>query len=185
MTSFADVKEGEYSPKTRIDFWKQCLNMMADQPLLGVGPQQFKDSYARRTGGPRVEAHNLWLQTGAEIGIPGLVFLLGFYGLCIRAMVGLVRQKVPADPAVPNLARMVIASLVGFVVSAQFVSLSGLEVPYYVVLTGAGLMNLKLSEVREGEDGASATELAEDDDAASTKWANDPLSGIFDTFNHV
>jgi hypothetical protein len=35
-------------------------------------------------------------------------------------------------------ARMTIASLVGFMVSAQFVSLEALEIPYYVALLGAG-----------------------------------------------
>jgi hypothetical protein len=37
---------------------------------------------------------------------------------------------------------MVIASITGFAVSAQFVSLVGLEAPYYVVLMGAGALKL-------------------------------------------
>jgi hypothetical protein len=37
---------------------------------------------------------------------------------------------------------MVIASLTGFAVSAQFVSLAGLEAPYYVALLGAGALKL-------------------------------------------
>jgi hypothetical protein len=37
---------------------------------------------------------------------------------------------------------MVIASLAGFAVAAQFVSLEGLEVPYYIVLIGAGALKL-------------------------------------------
>jgi hypothetical protein len=35
-------------------------------------------------------------------------------------------------------ARMTIASIIGFMVSAQFVSLEALEIPYYVALLGAG-----------------------------------------------
>jgi hypothetical protein len=34
------------------------------------------------------------------------------------------------------------ASLVGFVVAAQFVSLDNLEIPYYVVVIGAGVLKL-------------------------------------------
>ena len=37
---------------------------------------------------------------------------------------------------------MVIASLVGFMCSAQFVSLERLEVPYYVALLGASALKL-------------------------------------------
>ena len=37
------------------------------------------------------------------------------------------------------VARMVWASLVGFFVSAQFVSLEGLELPYYITLVGLGI----------------------------------------------
>ena len=37
---------------------------------------------------------------------------------------------------------MVIASLVGFMVSAQFVTVYGVELPYYVVLIGAGAIKL-------------------------------------------
>ena len=149
MTSFADEKERDVSSRNRILAWSACLGMMAEQPLFGVGPRQFAPNSVRDYGGTGMEAHTLWLQTGAELGIPGLAFLVSFYSLCIWKMIGLIRQK-DADPAVTNLARMVIASLVGFMVSAQFVSLSGLEVPYYVALAGAGLiMNVKPQEIAE------------------------------------
>ena len=36
----------------------------------------------------------------------------------------------------------IIASIFGFAVAAQFVSLVGLEAPYYVVLIGAGALKL-------------------------------------------
>jgi hypothetical protein len=37
---------------------------------------------------------------------------------------------------------MVLAAITGFAVSAQFVSLPGLETPYYIVLLGAGALKL-------------------------------------------
>ena len=45
-------------------------------------------------------------------------------------------------PELANACRMVIAALVGFMVAAQFVSLAGLEIPYYVTLVGAGYLKL-------------------------------------------
>jgi hypothetical protein len=44
---------------------------------------------------------------------------------------------------------MVAASLAGFCVSAQFVSLIGLEIPYYVGLIGIGA--LKLNSAHEAQ----------------------------------
>jgi hypothetical protein len=47
---------------------------------------------------------------------------------------------------------MVIASLVGFAVPAQFVSLEFLETPYYVALVGAGVLKLSSSSPRTGRE---------------------------------
>ena len=46
------------------------------------------------------------------------------------------------EPRLRDLARMVIASLAGFGVASQFVSLEGLELPYYVVLVGAATLKV-------------------------------------------
>jgi hypothetical protein len=52
------------------------------------------------------------------------------------------RKAVVADPWLSNAARMVIASIAGFAVAGSFVSLIGLELPYYVVLLGAGVLKV-------------------------------------------
>jgi hypothetical protein len=44
-----------------------------------------------------------------------------------------------------HLARMVIASLVGFIVSAQFVTVEGVELPYYITMIGGGVLKLASS----------------------------------------
>jgi hypothetical protein len=89
------------------------------------------------------------MQLGAELGFPGLFFLLiGFYGLCIARLWPLTFLATPVpDPWIKTLARMVIAALFGFFVSAQFVSLAGLELPYYIVLVGAGALKLTSGNV--------------------------------------
>jgi hypothetical protein len=60
-------------------------------------------------------------------------------------------------------ARMTIASIIGFMVSAQFVSLEALEIPYYVALLGAGSLVVHARTVQAAEaafsyPAASATE---------------------------
>ncbi len=86
------------------------------------------------------EGHSLWLQTGAELGIPGFVSLLAFYLIVIiRLWPYHSENSVVPDPFYRDIARMVIAALIGFAASAQFVSITFLEIPYYVVLLGAAL----------------------------------------------
>ena len=143
MTSFAEEGARDSSAQSRIDMWKDCLEIMARFPILGVGPHHFPIVAPQFGWPPGKEAHTLWLQIGAEIGVPGLAFLLAFYGICCIKLVPLLfRKGKDIDPWFQDSARMVIASLVAFAVSAQFVSLVGLEAPYYVALLGAGALKV-------------------------------------------
>jgi probable O-glycosylation ligase (exosortase A-associated) len=131
----------DYSSQSRLDLWTACWRSMCQQPL-GLGPAHWP-LVAEQFGFTRgKEAHSLWFQLGAELGFPGLVCLILFYGLCIVRLWPLMRQDPSVDPWLRAVARMVIASLIGFMFSAQFVSLSGLELPYYTALVGAGALRL-------------------------------------------
>jgi O-antigen ligase len=143
MTSFAEEGARDGSAQSRIDMWKDCLEIMARFPILGVGPHHFPIVAPQFGWPPGKEAHSLWLQIGAEIGVPGLLFLIAFYALCIiKLLPFLFRRAGEVDPWFQDTARMVTASIVAFAVSAQFVSLVGLEAPYYVVLLGAGALKV-------------------------------------------
>src|SRR5260370_586698 len=54
----------------------------------------------------------------------------------------LFRRAGEVGPWFQDTGRMVTASIVAFAVSAQFVSLVGLEAPYYVALLGAGALKV-------------------------------------------
>ena len=142
---FVDPAERDASTTSRLDSWKGCWDAMKHEPIVGVGPNHWR-SVAGRYGYPGLEAHSLWLQAGAELGFPGLGFLLAFYGICVMRLYPMTRPRAQIpDPWLRDVARMVIASLAGFAVAAQFVSISGLELPYYVVMVGA--LAIKLSHV--------------------------------------
>jgi O-antigen ligase len=134
--------------------------MVMESPVTGKGPDHFPKIVQRYETGndifPRFpegkEAHTLWLQIAAELGIPGLAFLVSYY---ILTVVGLWKysrlDRSDSQGLTPGAtARMVIAAMVGFIVSAQFVTLEGLEIPYYVALVGLG--SLKLSSTVEADD---------------------------------
>jgi O-antigen ligase len=156
ISSFADKESRDASAESRMELWSNCLDCTARHPVLGLGPRHFPLVAPQYGWTPGKEAHTTWLQVAAELGLPGLFFLALFYSLCVARLVPVMRpfSEVP-DPWLRYLACMVVASIVGFAVSAQFVTLSGLEHPYYVTLVGAGV--LKLSSTHAGEERAGGT----------------------------
>jgi len=141
-TSFESGDSLDYSAQSRLDLWTDALHMMQRYPLFGVGPDNFGNVVVEY-GWPRgKECHSLWMQTGAELGLPGLLLLVAFYGQTLFYVYQLSRTLDVAELWSSCLARAVIASLIGFSVAAQFVSLEGLELPYYIVLIGASLSKL-------------------------------------------
>jgi probable O-glycosylation ligase (exosortase A-associated) len=150
-TSFANVEGSlEESAQSRLELWAACWDSMKNAPL-GIGPDHWpliSQEYGFAKG---KHGHSLWLQLGAELGFPGLLCLGLFYGLCILRLWPLTRRSELVDPWLRATARMVIASLIGFMFSAQFVSLPGLELPYYTALVGAGVLRLASRTVEFNE----------------------------------
>jgi O-antigen ligase len=62
----------------RIAQWKLAIKRFDDEPLLGDGAGTFARSWAREgeTDSRIVDSHSLYLGVLAELGLPGLIFLL-------------------------------------------------------------------------------------------------------------
>ena len=147
-TIFADEEERDGSAKSRIEHWNACLEAMLREPITGLGPAHFP-LYAHEFGFTRNKAaHTTWLLYGAEFGMPAMVFILLFYGLCMTQLWPLTREETARriDPGYAGLARMVVASIAGFLVAAQFLPATGVELPFYVAMLGAS--TLKLTSIR-------------------------------------
>jgi probable O-glycosylation ligase (exosortase A-associated) len=143
ITSFASDEERDASAESRLYLWGCCWDMMKDEPLFGVGPDHFPYTVGRYGKYDSIEAHTLWLQIGAELGFPGMIFLAGFYLSTVVRLVPICLESKPVpDSAMRAIGRIVISSLVGFAISAQFISLEGLEAPYYVALLGIGALKI-------------------------------------------
>lgn len=145
-STFASKEERDESAESRVEMWGICWTMMLENPITGVGPDHFPMYIHNYSGYAKgKEAHTLWLQIGAELGFPGLLFLASFYGLTVVHLLTYLRHHIAAigeDPFIRHVPQMVAASLAGFIVAAQFVSLEGLEFPYYVALLGAGALKI-------------------------------------------
>jgi hypothetical protein len=81
----------------RGDFWRVARHSFADEPLRGVGSGGFAVDWLRER--PVLyaarDAHSLYLETAAELGVLGLALLLAFAG----GIAACARRAVRLDPA--------------------------------------------------------------------------------------
>jgi O-antigen ligase len=142
-SAFVDQAERDSSAQSRLDLWANCWDAIQKRPMLGMGPGHWPLIVVQYGWPPGKEAHTLWLQIGAEVGIPGLLLLLFFYTSTMVKLWPIARgRRYLVDPWLREAAAMVVCGLFGFMISAQFVSLVGLELPYYATMIGAGALKL-------------------------------------------
>ncbi len=123
--------------------WRRGISYMLKYPLFGVGGDNF--GVAEGTISPLASlqqygigvrwnaAHNSFVQTGAELGIPGLLLLLAVIGSAFASLrrIGQLHAKSRVrERGPPQLAQALASSLVGFVVGAFFLSLAYSEMLY-------------------------------------------------------
>jgi O-antigen ligase len=104
-------------------FWA-ALRMIADAPLTGVGPYNFKTLSAAYSGLERdFIAHNSYLELAAELGLPVLLIFLLLVAASFRGLGRAVRPT--ADPQGRELAAWAQglgSGLIGFLVAGLFIS---------------------------------------------------------------
>lgn len=116
-------------------FWAG-LRMIADQPLTGVGPQNFKDlsiDYAPELARAYI-AHNSYLELAAETGLPvlGLFLLMAWHALRVLGRAA----RLPGSGETRELAiwaEGLRSGLLGFLVSGAFIS-AQYEKMFWVVI---------------------------------------------------
>ena len=105
-TSFAQ-EDGtrEASAESRLVLWAACWDTIQKNPVLGVGPDHMPlrmEQYGFMKG---KEAHTLWLQIGAELGLPGMVLLMSYYGFALSGSGRSLAEKrpfpIPGSPIWP------------------------------------------------------------------------------------
>jgi len=140
-TAMAQEEERDASAESRIDLWMDCLKVTGERPIFGVGPGNFKVVAESLGWPPGKQAHTTWLQTAAENGIPGVTFLLFVFGFAIVKLWPLARARLTEENRYEvSMATGILLCIVGFVVSGQFVSLGGLEIPYYTTMVAVALL---------------------------------------------
>ena len=135
----------------RVKIWKRGIGYMLARPMFGVGMGNFQTaegtlSPLARAGeyGRGVRwgaAHNLFVQVGAELGIPGLL-LFATLIVSLFASLRRVTQSARASPGGKDMARLsqsLMAALVGFVVGGFFLSLAYADMLYALAALSVAL----------------------------------------------
>jgi O-antigen ligase len=107
----------------RLGYHKVGFDLVAKNPLLGVGPGNFGKHYVdydyRWIDGRQLESralHNMYLSVAAETGLPGFVF---FSAMIVIALVGLNKARKSArDPELRMLAEAIQIGYVLFLIAA-------------------------------------------------------------------
>jgi probable O-glycosylation ligase (exosortase A-associated) len=157
----SDTDYNQTKESGRIQIWSRGIGYMLDNPLLGVGPNNF--STAEGTLSPQATrqlfggagfrwnaAHNSFVQIGAELGIPGLLIFLALLVSAFAALIGSARQR-RRNPAfrgrMLELRQALTASLIGFVVGAFFLTLAYHEMLYTLIALAAGVAKISAAAV--------------------------------------
>jgi putative inorganic carbon (hco3(-)) transporter len=145
----------------RTDAWKAGIRMFLRQPAFGVGAFNFSTGYARPgfgtdRGGKWRAAHSLYIETLAELGIAGMLWLLGMIFLIARAG---YRASKSRDPGASNYAAAIGSavqlSLVAFLVAGAFLSCL-----YYPYLTQLGILAIAAERLSVGSSPKAGAEPA-------------------------
>lgn len=138
-----EAYDQDQSALGRLESWKAGWAMIADHPILGVGPDNYgRYSYVYN---PKVRratddqaglvAHNEFIQTAGETGIPSAIVQITMILLAF----GNVRRIRRAAWSVPHLrwayyyAAMIESSLLTYLVVAMFASLPYFELSYLLI----------------------------------------------------
>ncbi len=83
----------------RVEIWRSAMRLWRDHPWLGIGPRTFKlyagapsGSDRARYGIPKgvTQAHNIWLQVGAEMGTLGVLAMASWV---VAFSIWIIRQR--------------------------------------------------------------------------------------------
>jgi putative inorganic carbon (HCO3(-)) transporter len=148
IASITDASKDEVqSSQARRRLYAESFDAFVQNPLTGVGAGQFKDWNPTKRIEAWHEAHNVWLQVAAELGIGGLAIFLflvfrAFYAVSqTRRLLARLqhRDAIAKDEAATfdAHAAAMTASLVGWCVCSMFSSVAYSWTFYYLLALAA------------------------------------------------
>ena len=105
--------------------WKNGLEMMRDNPVLGIGYENWQKYSTIRYGGTGLLVHNTFVQAGSELGYTGLIAFIALI-FCTFVINRRTRKLVASYPHRGRfmfyMSHGLDGALVGFIISGFFIS---------------------------------------------------------------
>ncbi|MGF1725430.1 O-antigen ligase family protein [Photobacterium nomapromontoriensis] len=123
----------------RIYAWEAAYNMALDNPLFGVGLDNFFYNYffySKHWDGLNHAVHSTWFGVLAETGFVGFIIFITMITVLIRSALRSLTiidaQATPVSPEIVATAQAVLTGLIGTVVSGTFLT-QGFTWPIYIL----------------------------------------------------
>jgi hypothetical protein len=109
----------DFSGTGRSDFWRVALDAFGEEPLLGTGAGTYAFSWDenRSIDVPVHDAHSLYLEAFAEMGLPGGLLVLGLVGGVLWYAFSAWRAALPERR---DLYAVLFAAMLAFAIGAAF-----------------------------------------------------------------
>jgi O-antigen ligase len=159
-TIMSDADYNHTEEAGRMQIWSRGIGYMLDNPVFGVGAQNFQSAegmlspFAHRQqlglGVRWNAAHNSFVQVGAELGLPGLILFLCIITSAFRFLARARRVGGGTQGAHhTQLSQALTAALIGFVVGAFFLSLAYSEMFYALIALAVGFAKVTVGSAQE------------------------------------
>jgi putative inorganic carbon (HCO3(-)) transporter len=120
------VSSQDESATGRVESWSEGLQMLKEQPLLGVGYRNYTDHNP-------LTAHNSFVLCFAELGITGYFFWIGLLVTTFMQLSRISRMDGLREADTRRLANALRLSLVGFLFAAFFLSRAYIPLLYLLI----------------------------------------------------
>lgn len=140
METIETYKEDQ-SANQRLNSWFVSYQLAKDYPVMGGGFRTFSEEIYNiylpgyRFAGAEHDAHSIYFQVLGEHGFTGLaiyVALLASTLVSLRRLIWKTR-KTPGQEWICNCAQMIEVSVIGYIVSGTFLSMSYFDLFYHLV----------------------------------------------------
>src|SRR4030095_629764 len=109
------VRDQSHSSQHRVEMWAEGLDMVKEAPVFGIGRGNFQ-AYTST-----LIAHNSAVQMVGETGLVGLFLWVGLIYVSVKGVVAYLKST--EKPEEKTFCAALILSVIGYLLSAQFVTL--------------------------------------------------------------
>jgi len=153
---------GEYeqdaASMNRLYAWRAGLDMMVSRPLYGVGIGCFETAFGTHfkpegfNSNRWMAPHNTLVQVGAETGLIGLAIFIYLFGYCIFKLKRLCPAGTAAEiERISSTRNIILASLMGFAVSALFLTQALNYMLYFLIASTVCIHNINSHSAQKSE----------------------------------